>query len=114
MPETELGSRGGASFMVQEKSTKKTAKKKKRQTKKPATLTVEEAVNAFVGEVDNLHKISIEKVDSNKYRVNVWICSRQPDKVCATHSITKSYFMKFSDGTLTDLTIAPKKDLNPW
>ena len=114
MSETKLGSSNGESFMVQEKPTKKSAKKKKQQTKKSTTLTVEEAVSAFVGKVDNLHKIAVEKVDHDKYRVNVWTVVEQPDRICDAYNIIQSYFMQFKDGKLTDLTIEPKKDTNPW
>tara|TARA_B100000745_G_C20123923_1_gene384898 strand:+ start:267 stop:608 length:342 start_codon:yes stop_codon:yes gene_type:complete len=113
MSKSKLDFSDGAS-MVQEKPTKKSSKKKKRQSKKPPVLTVEEAVSTFVGEVDNLHKISIENVDNSKYRVNVWTVVEQPDRICDAYNIIQSYFMKFEDGKLTDLTIKPKEDTNPW
>ena len=113
MSKSKLDFSDGAS-MVQEKPTKKFSKKKKQQSKKPPVLTVEEAVSAFVGEVDNLHKISIENVDNSKYRVNVWTVVEQPDRICDAYNIIQSYFMKFEDGKLTDLTIKPKEDTNPW
>ena len=113
MSKSKLDFSDGAS-MVQEKPTKKFSKKKKQQSKKPPVLTVEEAVSAFVGEVDNLHKIAVEKVDHDKYRVNVWTVVEQPDRICDAYNIIQSYFMQFKDGKLTDLTIEPKKDTNPW
>lgn len=113
MSRSKLDFSDGASFMVQEKPTKKSSKKK-RQNKKPSVLTVEEAVSAFIGEVDNMHKISVENVNDGKYRVNVWTMVRQPDRICDAYNIIQSYFMKFEDGKLTDLTIEPKEDTNPW
>ena len=114
MSKSQLDFSGGAHSMVKEKPTKKSSKKKKRQSKKPPGLTVEEAVSTFVGEVDNLHKIGIENVDDSKYRVNVWTMVKQPERICDAYNIVQSYFMKFEDGKLTDLTIKPKEDTNPW
>jgi len=114
MSKSKLDFSDGVSSMVQEKPTKKSSKKKKRQNKKLPVLTVEEAVSAFVGEVDNLHKISVENVNDGKYRVNVWTVVEQPDRICDAYNIIQSYFMKFKDGKLTDLTIEPKEDTNPW
>ena len=74
----------------------------------------ERAIKKFVGRVENLHDISISSVCNDNYRVNVWVFTRRPDHVCDKYSIIQSYFMKFSDGTLTDLTIEPKEDLKPW
>jgi hypothetical protein len=72
------------------------------------------AIKEFIGEVEDLHQIAIENVFDDRYRVNVWTVTRRPDRVCDTYNINQSYFMKFSDGKLTDLTIEPTEDTNLW
>jgi hypothetical protein len=76
-------------------------------------LTVEEAVAEFVGEIDDLHKVDVNSLFDDNYRVNVWTVTRRLDRFCDTYKISQSYYMKFLDGKLTDLTIAPKEYIGP-
>jgi len=69
-------------------------------------MGIKEDVKLFIGEVKNLHKIEIHKVGENRYRVNVWDQKLATDSVCHSYSVIDSYYMKYEDGNLTDLTIA--------
>ena len=68
-------------------------------------MSIKEDVKLFIGEVENLHNIDINKVGENKYRVNVWDQTTATDSVCQSFSIIDSYYIKYEDGDITDLTI---------
>ena len=72
-------------------------------------LTVEEAVAEFVGKVDDLHKIDVNSLFDDNYRVNVWTKRVGIGNISYSHSIDQSYFMNFKDGKLADLTRPPKE-----
>jgi len=68
-------------------------------------MGIKEDVKLFVGEVENLHKIDINDVGEDRYRVNVWDQTTTPESVCQSYSIVNSYYIKYKDGDITDLTL---------
>jgi hypothetical protein len=79
-------------------------KSKKNAGKDKPKKTVKEAVAKFVGEVENMHKIDVFNVFGDNYRVNVWTKEGTEHGITHSYSIVQSYFMKFKDGKLVDLT----------
>ena len=71
-------------------------------------------VSKFVGKVENLHEIKIHNVFDDKYRINVWVKWQKTGLFGYSFKIEKSYFMKFSDGKLTDLTKASSGKPTAW
>jgi len=101
---------GAVADMVKEKP----SEEKENQEPVGEHNTAETAIKNFIGHVKNLHHISIHKLFNDRYRVNVWTVIRQPDSICDTYNISQSYFMRFSDGELTNLTIEPEKVIRLW
>ncbi len=101
---------GATLDMVQENSTEQ----KERQELVDKHNTADNAINDFIGHVENLYKICIHNVFNDRYRVDVWISISKPDSICDTYSISQSYFMRFSDGKLTDITIKPEENKKLW
>ena len=93
-------------YPMTKESTPKGAKKTPPISKKPES-TLRDQVEKFVGKVENFHEIKIHNVFDDKYRVNVWVKWVKEGMFGYSYKIEQSYFMKFSDGTLTDLTKAP-------
>ena len=106
----EIQMSGATLDMVQEYPTKQ----KEHQEPVDKHNTADNAINDFIGHVANLYKIRIHNVFDDRYRIDVWIIIRKPDSICDTYSISQSYFMRFSDGKLTDITIEPGEDIKPW
>ena len=48
-------------------------------------MGIKEDVKLFVGEVENLHKIDINDVGEDRYRVNVWDQTTTPESVCQSY-----------------------------
>lgn len=101
---------GATLDMVKEKPTEE----KKNKEPVGEHNTADKAINDFIGHVENLHKIYIHNVFDDRYRVDVWTSIRKPDCICDACSISQSYFMKFSDGKLTDITIEPEIGTRLW
>jgi len=87
----------------------------KGQDKTVSDVDIKPLVAKFVGKVENLHEINIHNVFDDKYRVNVWVKWIKEGMFGYSYEIAQSYFMKFSDGELTDLTKATsEKPLNSF
>ena len=89
----------------------------KGQDKPQKHVDIKPLVNKFVGKVENLHEIKIHNVFDDKYRVNVWVKWVKEGMFGYSYKIERSYFMKFSNGKLTDLTkerLESTKDRNPF
>lgn len=69
-------------------------------------------VNEFVGEVPNLFKIDSHYLFNQRFRINVWVVYRFPDRLVPDYVIHASYFVKMDDsGEIIDETIHEKKGL---
>ncbi len=68
-------------------------------------MGIEEDVKLLVGDVKNFYKIDINGVGENHYRINVWTQTTDKERVCQDYSIVDSYYIKYEDGDLTDLTL---------
>ena len=68
-------------------------------------MGINEDVKLFVGDIKDLHKIDINDVGENHYRINVWNQTISPESVCDSYSIIDSYYIKYEDGDITDLTL---------
>ena len=101
---------GAVADMVKEKP----AKEKENREPVDKRSMADKSIKDFIGYVKNLHQICIHNVFGDRYRVNVWTVVRRAESVCDTYNISQSYFMKFADGELTDLTIEPKEDTKLW
>ena len=84
-------------------------KPKRDANKAAAHKAVEEAVKEFVGEVEDFHKIDVNKLFDWNYRVNVWTRKLNEGGLSYTYKIERSYFMHYSEEKLTDLTKPPKE-----
>jgi|TARA_R110000824_G_scaffold150523_3_gene321157 hypothetical protein len=77
-----------------------------KEQKKETGMGIEQDVKLLVGDVKNLHKIDINDVGGNHYRVNVWDQAIAKESCVPSYSIIGSYYIKYEDGDLTDLTVA--------
>lgn len=67
----------------------------------------DEQLREFVGKVPNLLKIDSHHIHSDKFRINVWKEEFKDERVVPTHSIVRSYYVKYEDGVIWDETIPP-------
>ena len=69
----------------------------------------DEQLREFVGKVPNLLKIDSHHIHSDKFRINVWKEEFKDERVVPTHSIVRSYYVKYEDGVIWDETIPAKE-----
>ena len=77
------------------------------KTQKPTNIP-QDVLQKFVGEVPNLYKIDAINVYNNKYRVNVWTKHLREGQITPVFSLTKSYFVLWTEEGIVDLTIRNK------
>jgi len=91
---------------------KKTKKKVEREPVTPISKTIPNSeLREFVGKVPNLLKIDSINVNNDKWRINVWTEEFKDERLIATYTIVKSFFVKYDDGVIYDETIKPS--INP-
>ncbi len=67
----------------------------------------EPILNEFVGYVKNHLKTECYNVYGNRWRIDVWTATQNPDSFMRIFNITESYFVRFDGGVITDETIKP-------
>lgn len=91
---------------------KKAKKKVEREPVTPISKTIPDSeLREFVGKVPNLLKIESVNVNNDKWRINVWTEEFKDERLIATYTIVKSFFVKYDDGVIYDETIKPS--INP-
>lgn len=73
---------------------------------KPPQIPLE-TLKEFVGDVQNLQKITARHIHESRFRVNVWIEELKDEHMFRSLSIAKSYFVHYHEGTIFDETIQP-------
>jgi len=92
---------------------KKAKKKLKRETVTPISKTIPDSeLREFVGKVPNLLKIESVNVNNDKWRINVWTEEFKDERLIATYTIVKSFYVKYDDGVIYDETIKPSTNPN--
>ena len=91
---------------------KKAKKKVEREPVTPISKTIPNSeLREFVGKVPNLLKIESVNVNNDKWRINVWTEEFKDERLIATYTIVKSFFVKYEEGVIYDETIKPS--INP-
>ena len=73
---------------------KKTKKKVEREPVTPISKTIpDNELREFVGKVPNLLKIESVNVNNDKWRINVWTEEFKDERLIATYTIVKSFFV---------------------
>jgi hypothetical protein len=92
---------------------KKTKKKVEREPVTPISKTIPNSeLREFVGKVPNLLKIESVNVNNDKWRINVWTEEFKDERLIATYTIVKSFYVKYDDGVIYDETIKPSTNPN--
>ncbi len=71
----------------------------------PPSLSLEDRVKIFVGDVPLLHKIDIHQIKFDNYRVNVWTKRYSSCSIVPSNKIEHSYFLCITEDSITDLTL---------
>ena len=100
----------GAPIVMAKDSHKSPSKSKENLKSKATAPDINQAVRDLVGKVDNLFEIKVHNVFEDYHRINVWIKYQKKDLFGCSYKIKHSYFVKFADGKLTDLTKPPSKE----
>jgi hypothetical protein len=92
-------------------ATKRKPKTKvEREKVSPIKETIpDEQLREFVGKVPNLLKIESVNVNNDKWRINVWTEEFKDERLIATYTIVKSFYVKYSEGCIWDETIPAKE-----
>jgi len=61
-----------------------------------------EAIEKWLGDIDNLNMIRCKNVYGDRYRVDVFV--RGDEGIFSTTKIEKSYFLKVNEGKVENLT----------
>ena len=92
---------------------KKAKKKVEREPVTPISKTIPNSeLREFVGKVPNLLKIESVNVNNDKFRINVWTEEFKDERLIATYTIVKSFYVKYDDGVIYDETIKPSTNPN--
>jgi len=92
---------------------KKAKKKVEREPVTPISKTIPNSeLREFVGKVPNLLKIESVNVNNDKWRINVWTEEFKDERLIATYTIVKSFYVKYDDGVIYDETIKPSTNPN--
>ena len=88
----------------------KLKKKVEREPVTPISRTIPNSeLREFVGKVPNLLKIESVNVNNDKWRINVWTEEFKDERLIATYTIVKSFYVKYSEGCIWDETIPAKE-----
>jgi len=94
-----------------------TATRQPKRSGKPAvkpSQTPEQLITEWVGPVKDLHHLGIHDLKwDNRFRVSVYIKEEKDDCFVRKNTISESYMLRVVDGTVVDLTIAPKEEDAP-
>jgi len=80
----------------------KTVIKKEKTIKNNCEGIPQDMLLDFIGYIPNFLKVDQHRIWKNKYRINVWTEYWQEGRICATHRIAKSFYVKYDGRKITD------------
>ena len=76
----------------------------------PIGKTIPEETLMEFASVPYQYKVDAIHIHGNCWRLNYWSKRFEENRVVPTNRITKSFFVKYEDGIIWDLTIPPKEE----